>query len=307
MRKTCLRMVHELARTDPRIVFVGSDLGPGTLDGFRREMPERFFMEGVSEANAVGMAAGMALEGKIVYLNTIATFLTRRAYEQIVLDLCLHRANVRLIGNGGGLVYAPLGPTHMVVEDIAALRAVPGMTICCPADAREMEKLMPATVDHPGPVYIRLGKGYDPIVTPEDGDFAIGRAVPVAEGRDCLLVCTGVALHPALAARDILGEQGVDAAVLHMPTVKPLDLDALAARVAGAPAVVSVEEHVVSGGLGSAVAEFLAERGGALPRFRRVGIPDAFPDRYGSQAQLMERFGITGPAIARTVLELLGR
>src|SRR6266404_6475240 len=138
MRKRSLDMVYELAKKDDRIVFIGSDLGVGTLDNFRNEIPDRFFMEGVSEANIVGMAAGMALEGRIVYVNTIATFLTRRCFEQVALDLCLHNANVRLIASGGGLVYAPLGPTHEAIDDIAIFPALPRMTIVAPADADEM-------------------------------------------------------------------------------------------------------------------------------------------------------------------------
>src|SRR6267142_4023170 len=165
MRKRSLDMVYELAKKDERIVFIGSDLGVGTLDEFRLEIPNRFFMEGVSEANIVGMAAGMALEGRIVYVNTIATFLTRRCFEQVVLDLGLHNVNVRLIANGGGVVYAPLGPTHLAIDDIAIFRALPRMTIIAPADAEEMRRMMPTTVDHRGPIYIRLGKGGDPIVT----------------------------------------------------------------------------------------------------------------------------------------------
>src|SRR6267143_2196339 len=151
MRKTCLDMVYELARKDERIFFIGSDLGVGTLKQFKAEMPDRFFMEGVSEANIVGIAAGLALEGKIVYINTIATFLTRRCFEQVALDLCLHNANVRLIASGGGLVYAPLGPTHEAIDDIAIFRALSGMPSIAPSDAEEMKRLMPATVDHPGP------------------------------------------------------------------------------------------------------------------------------------------------------------
>src|SRR5215469_1840527 len=146
MRKTCLDCVYEIAKIDPRVFFIGSDLGIGTLKQFKTEMPERYFMEGVSEANLIGMSAGLALEGKIVYANTIATFLTRRCFEQIVLDLGLHRAKVRLLGNGGGLVYAPLGPTHLAIDDIAILRAVPNMTIVAPCDAEEMKRLMPLTV-----------------------------------------------------------------------------------------------------------------------------------------------------------------
>ena len=129
MRETCLQIIYELAKQDDRILFIGSDLTTGTLEKFKNEMPDRFFMEGVSEANLLGVAAGLALEGKIPYLNTIATFITRRSFEQLVLDLCLHNANVRLIGNGGGLVYAPLGPTHEAIEDIAILRSVPNITI----------------------------------------------------------------------------------------------------------------------------------------------------------------------------------
>src|SRR5215469_18409218 len=142
MRKTCLDVVYELAKNDPRIFFVGSDLGIGTLKQFKAEMPERFFMEGVSEANLIGMSAGLALEGKIVYANTIATFITRRCFEQVCLDLCLHNLKVRLIGNGGGLVYAPLGPTHLATEDIAIMRTLPNMAVVAVCDAQEMQAFM---------------------------------------------------------------------------------------------------------------------------------------------------------------------
>ena len=191
MRQTCLDMVFELAKTDPRVFYIGSDLGVGTLDEFKAEIPDRFFMEGISEANIIGMAAGLAMEGKIPYVNTIATFITRRCYEQVVLDLCLHDVPVRLIGNGGGLVYAPLGPTHEAIEDLALFRAIPNMTIVAPADADEMRRLMPQTLDYPGPIYIRLGKGYDPIVTTDDVPFEIGKVLPMREGNDALILTTG--------------------------------------------------------------------------------------------------------------------
>src|SRR2546425_8113 len=223
MRKTSLDMVYELARQDKRIIFIGSDLGIGTLKQFKAEMPDRFLMEGVSEANIVGIAAGLALEGKIVYINTIATFLTRRCFEQVALDLCLHNANVRLIASGGGLVYAPLGPTHEAIDDLAIFRALPRMTIVAPADADEMRRLMPLTVDHSGPIYIRLGKGGDPIVTNDRRPFQIGKTIPMRDGSDALIVTTGVMLKPALDAADALRKDGIEAAVLHVPTVKPFD------------------------------------------------------------------------------------
>ena len=305
MRKTCLNMVYELAKHDRRIFFVGSDLGVGTLQQFKEEMPDRFFMEGVSEASIVGMAAGLALDGKIVYINTIATFLTRRCFEQIVLDLCVHNVRVRLIGSGGGMVYAPLGPTHEATDDIAILRAIPGMTIVAPADADEMRRLMPLTVEHPGPLYIRLGKGGDPIVTNDRLPFAIGRAYAMREGGDALIVTTGITLKTGLDAAELLAAQGLRAALVHVPTVKPLDSETLLHYCAGAPVIVTVEEHTIVGGLGSAVAELLAEAGFASPkRFRRVGIPDVFPDQYGSQASLMQRYDITAENVCSVIRQL---
>ncbi len=305
MRKACLDMVYELAQHDERIFFIGSDLGVGTLDAFKAQMPGRFFMEGISEAHLVGMAAGMALEGKIVYVNTIATFLTRRCFEQIVLDLCLHNVPVRLIGNGGGLVYAPLGPTHEAIDDIAILRALPHMSIIAAADAEEMRRLMPRTVAYPGPIYIRLGKGGDPVVTNARMAFEIGKAYLMRPGDDALIVTTGVTLKPALDAAAALAAQGMEAAVLHVPTVKPLDAAAVLAAAAQVPVIVTVEEHTVIGGLGSAVAELLAEADFTTPkRFRRIGIPDVFPDQYGSQASLMAHYGLTAERIASLIRSL---
>ena len=301
MRKTCLDCVYEIAKTDPRVFFIGSDLGIGTLKQFKAEMPDRYFMEGVSEANLIGMSAGLALEGKIVYANTIATFITRRCFEQVCLDLCLHNVNVRLIGNGGGMVYAPLGPTHLATEDIAILRSLPRMTILAPADATEMRRMMPLTVDHPGPIYIRLAKGGDPIVT-RDEPFAIGKIFPMREGRDAVIVTTGVMLQRVLMAADTLHAKGIEAAILHCPTVKPLDEGVIRDYAGQAPVIVTVEEHTTVGGLGSAVAEILAEACWDKPRrFRRIGIPDVFPDQYGSQDSLLARYDITAEKICATV------
>lgn len=306
MRQTCLRMISTLAIRDERIFFIGSDLGAGALDEFKREMPDRFLMEGVSEAHIIGMAAGLALEGKIVYVNTIASFLTRRCYEQIVLDLCLHRARVRLVGSGGGLVYAPLGQSHLATEDLAILRALPGMTIFAPADAGEMERLMPLTVDLPGPVYIRLGKGGDPLLTDPSSPFEIGRQYLVREGKDALILSTGVMLRTALEAARNLAAEGVSAAVLHAPTLKPFDRDQFYAIAGRFLAIVAVEEHSVIGGLGSLAAEIICEAGFSHPvRFRRIGLPDVFPDEYGSQASLMQRYELTAGRICAVVRELL--
>jgi transketolase len=305
MRKTCLDWVYQLAKKDQRVVFIGSDLGAGTLDQFKNEFRDRFFMEGVSEANIVSMAAGLALEGRIVYVNTIATFLTRRCFEQVVLDLGLHNANVRLIGSGGGVVYAPLGPTHLAIDDLAIMRAIPHMTIVAPCDADEMARLMPLTLDHRGPLYIRLGKGGDPIVSTA-APFEIGRAIPLVRGDDVLLVSTGITARIALDAAASLEADGISAAVLHMHTVKPIDVDGFLSHAARVDAIVAIEEHSIVGGLGGALAEIVAEAGfEPAKRFKRIGIPDVFPHGYGSQATMMAKYEITAERASAVVRELL--
>lgn len=308
MRRKCLDMVYEMAKQDERIFFVGSDLGFGTLKEFREKMPDRFIMEGINEAHTVGMAAGLAMEGKVVYVNTIATFLTRRSFEQVILDLCMHNVRVRLIGNGGGLVYAPLGSTHLAFEDIAIMRALPNMSIVAPADAEEMAQFVPLSVDYPGPIYIRLAKGYDPVVTNSDTPFEIGRGRQMRDGKDALIVTTGITLRLALPAAQILSSRGIEAAVLHLPTIKPLDREAVLDLAGPVNAVVTAEEHTIIGGLGSAVAEILAEAALERPlRFKRIGVPDIFPDKngYGSQDSMMSSHGITTEGIVAVTEQLL--
>ncbi len=305
MRKMCLKMIFELAKSDNRIFFLGSDLGSGTLKEFREGIPDRFFMEGVSEANVIGMAAGLAMEGKIPYVNTIATFLTRRALEQIAVDVCMHNVPVRLIGNGGGLVYAPLGSTHLALEDISLMRSLPNMTIVCPADAEEMARLMMQTTEYPGPVYIRLAKGYDPVVSKEEYRLKIGSGIHYKAGSDVLIVTTGITLHAASLAAESLSSEGISAGILHMHTVKPFDKRLFLDLASNVPVIVSVEEGTILGGLGSAVSEILSEAGFDTPkRYRRLGVPDCFPDIYGTQKQIMEKFGISHDGIVSTVKEL---
>lgn len=306
MRPACVNMVFELAKRDPRVAYIGSDLSPDLTERMKAEMPGRAFMEGVSEAHVIGMAAGMAMEGYIPYVHTIATFITRRCYEQVAVDLCLHNLPVRLIGNGGGLVYAPLGPTHLAIEDIAIMRALPNMTVVSVCDADEMNRFMEQTLDWPGPIYIRLAKGFDPIVSDEKHGFEIGKAIVMREagaarGR-VLLVSTGVATTRALAAADLLAKEGIECSLLHMHTVKPLDAGAILRHSADADLVVTIEEHTVLGGLGSAVTDTLVEaRPGNIPPIKRLGIPDAFAVKYGSQDDLMELYGLQPPQIAQTV------
>jgi len=314
MRKRCLDMVYALAQRDERVVFIGSDLSPGLLGEMKKAYPQRYYMEGVAEANIIGMAAGMAMEGFVPYVNTIATFITRRCYEQVALDLCLHDLPVRLIGNGGGYVYAPLGPTHQAIEDLAIMRALPNMTVTAVCDAEEMTRLMNASLDWPHPIYIRLAKGGDPVVSRPEKGFAIGKAIEMSEHAgdaagdvDALLVATGVATTAALEASKNLAADGVRCRVLHVHTVKPLDTQAIVAAARAARLVVTAEEHSIVGGLGSAVLEALADTGEPMPPVRRLGIRDEFAHNYGNQQKLMDMWGINADGIAGAVSDGLAR
>ena len=305
MRKRFLDVVYRLAKKNKDIVFVGSDLGVGVLDNFKKELPGQWFMEGVSEQHIIGMTAGLAMSGKTVYFNTIATFITRRCYEQICIDLGLAHLNVRLLGSGGGCVYAPLGPTHLATEDIALMRAVPNMTIIAPCDAEEMERAMLASEHHRGPIYMRIAKGGDLVVSKPELGFEIGRAIVYAEPGELLFVTTGVMLQRAIDASALLAKSGIAAGIVHCHTVKPLDAKMVLAQAARARAVITLEEHTLPGGLGSAVAEALAEAGlTKLPRFKRLGLPDVFPDEYGSQNSLLDRYGLSAEKIAEQALRL---
>lgn len=307
MRKTALDCVYKLSKIDERVVFVGSDLGPGVLDKMKTEFPDRFFMEGVSEQYIIGMAAGLAMEGFIPYVNTIATFLTRRCYEQVAVDLCMHDLPVRLIANGGGGVYAPLGPTHLAIEDIAIMRALPNMAVVVPCDADEMNRLMMSTLEWPHPIYIRLAKGGDRVVSAEQNGFELGKSIKMRDGVDGLFITTGVMTQLALETAEILKAKGVDVGVLHVHTIKPFDICGVVSAVESVKAVVTVEEHIVNGGLGSAVLESCSElHPELLPKISRIGIPDKFATEYGSQSSLLKHWGITSDNLVTSMIKKLG-
>jgi transketolase len=307
MRKACLDAVYKLAKQDPRVVFIGSDLSPGLLGEMRREMPERWFMEGVAEQNVVGMAAGMAMEGLVPYASTIATFFTRRSFEQVAIDCCLHNVPVRLVSNGGGLVYAPLGPTHLAIEDIAIMRALPNMTVVACCDAEEMKRFMAASLDWNSPIYIRLAKGGDPVVSRAEHGFEIGAAITMRRSADrnpVVLMTTGIMTTNALRAAEILTTTGIDVSVVHFHTVKPLDSAAILAHAGPARLVVTIEEGIAIGGFGSAVTDVLVDQlGPGMPHMKRIALPDSFCRNYGVQGDLFEIYGLSPPRIARTVIE----
>lgn len=304
MRNAFTEAICEVARQDPRIVFLVSDIGNITFDCFRREFPERFLNVGVAEANMIGVSAGLALAGKIPIAYTIASFEVFRAFEQIRDDVCYQNLPVKIVGVGGGLAYSTLGPTHHTVEDVAMFRAVPNMTILCPADPIEAKLLAFAAVERSGPVYVRLAKAGEPRVHAAEIPIRVGQAIRLTDGEDVTLIATGVLVWRALKAAQTLRAEGVHAAVLDMHTLKPLDERAVTDAARRTGAIVTLEEHSLYGGLGGAVAEVIAEQAPGA-HLKRLGLPDRFCSEYGTQDYLLDRAGLSVEAVARAVSEFL--
>lgn len=306
MRTAFLKTIEELAAEDSRIQLVVGDLGFSVIEPFRARLPDQFLNAGVAEQNMAGLAAGMALEGKIVFIYSIANFPTLRCIEQIRNDGCYHEVPLKIVSVGGGFSYGALGSSHHATEDLAILRSLPGMMVMAPGDPLEVEHATRAMVEHPGPGYLRLGKAGEPSVHTGPIDFEPGRALRVREGSDLTICSTGGMLHDCLAASEELESQGLGVRLLSFPTLKPLDEEAIRQAAAETRAILSVEEHSVIGGLGGALAEVIAQD--PSPRktpFRILGIPDRFTREVGGQEHLKKVNGLTIPDIVRTAREIL--
>jgi len=306
-RETYRDTLTGLMAADSRLFCLDSDTGLFAGADFGAAA-DRYVNLGIAEHNLIGMAAGLAASGRLPYVNTMATFATTRALEAVKIDVAYNQLPVRLAVTHGGLAAGHLGPTHHALEDIAVMRALPGMTVVVPADADQTELAVRHTRDLPGPLYLRLGKAATrPLaeVVPAAPPFELGVAQALRAGRDLLIVACGP--HPVLAAlgaAEMLAERGVDAAVLNLHTVRPLDVAGLVAAAAPVAGVITVEEHWRSGGVGAAVAETLAEH--APTRVVRIGMPDTFVQHVGGQEELLRHYGITDTEIVKAGCSLLG-
>jgi transketolase len=303
VRDAFFDVLAELGVEDERVWALTGDLGIGLFDAFEAAAPGRYLNVGIAEQNLVGIAAGLAYAGKVAFAYSIAPFLASRAHDQVRVDVALGRANVKLVGVGGGLAYGTLGPTHHAIEDVALMRALPHMTVLAPGDPVEARGAARAAAALDGPVYLRLGKNGEPRLLPDE-PFVVGAARWVRDGRDVTLATSGPILGEALGAAEVLAAEGVDVGVLHFPTLKPFATDAVVEALERTPRLVTVEEHSVIGGLGSAVAEAIAESGVA-GRLRRVGLPDTFAHAVGSRDYLLGHYGLDAAAIATAARELL--
>jgi len=281
-----------LARRRPEIICLGADLTRQTeTDLFRDEIPDRFINIGVAEANMIGIAGGLARAGHVVFVNTFGVFCTRRCFDQIAISIAYPALNVKIVGFMPGLS-SPGGPSHQAIDDVALMRALPNMTVVEPADAVETQQVVAAIADHPGPVYLRLKRGEIPKILEDDYRLDLQKAQRVSGGdtSDVCIVASGMMLPAALAAARTLNENGVSAAVINVSVIKPLDAATIIAAARRSRIVITAENHSVIGGLGSAVAEAIAEAGIATP-LRRIGIADVFAES-GSREYLFNRYGL---------------
>ncbi len=305
-RHAFTEILLEAALSDSSIIAVTSDAkGSVTLGDYERAVPAQFVEMGIAEQNTVGVSAGLARSGKRPFACGPASFYSARAIEQVKNDVAYANTNVKIVGVSGGVSYGALGSTHHSLHDIAFMRAIPNISIIVPCDVAQTRAVTRFLTKHVGPVYVRIGRGPVPEVYPDDlTAFTFGKAYELCGGGDCTLIASGEAVYPALQAVGELAAAGIRARLLDMPTLKPLDEDSVVTAARETGAVVTIEEHSVYGGLGSAVAEVLAQKH-AVP-MRIIGFPDEFVPA-GSSAELFSYYGITGPGIAATVRKLLDR
>jgi transketolase len=293
------------AEADPRIVGLCADLTESTrMLPFKKAFPERFVQMGVHEQLLAASAAGMALAGKVPFIASYAVFCPGRAWEQVRTNLCLNEANVKIAGAHAGVSVGPDGATHQALEDIAIMRVLPRMTVVVPCDAPQAKKATEAVAAWDGPCYLRLGREKSPVVTTADTPFVIGKAQVFREGADVVIFACGLMVPEALAAAEQLTRGGIDAAVVNVHTVKPLDEDAIAEWASRCGAVVTAEEHQVAGGMGSAIAEALAQRRPVPMEF--VGVRDQF-GQSGTPEELLAHYGLTATHIADAAKRAMAR
>jgi transketolase len=305
MRTTFIKTLTELAARDPRITLIVGDLGFGVVIDFAKRFPNQFLDIGVAEQNMTGVAAGMAMSGRIVFTYSIGNFPTLRCFEQIRNDLCYHRANVTVVTVGGGLAYGSLGMTHHATEDLAVMRSLPRMTVIAPGDPRESVHATQWLAQGVGPAYLRLGRDGEPIVHPSDISWTSGKAITLCEGKDITIISTGDMLATAMKTAALLAEEGYQATVLSMHTIKPLDTEAVICAARKTPVLVTLEEHSIIGGLGGAVAEILCEAGLSGIRFQRIGLPSEFCSTVGDQDYLRCCFGLDSTSVFEKAMNLL--
>ncbi|MFA5088682.1 MAG: transketolase family protein [Candidatus Omnitrophota bacterium] len=295
----------QLGKENDKIVVLSADLEDATkAEYFKKEFPERFFNLGIAEQDLVGTAAGLSLQGFIPFVCSFAVFLTNRAYDMIRLDICYNHCNVKVVCSHAGVTVGEDGASAQCLEDFALMRVLPTMSVICPVDTLEARKATRAIVTHPGPVYMRTSRAPFPVITQESDPFIIGQANVLREGNDVTIIACGLMVYEALQAADILQKENIEARVVNMHTIKPIDKKAIIDSAKQTKAIVTAEEHQVFGGLGSAVAEVVTQ-GFPVP-MEMVAVQDTFGET-GSPQQLLEKFHLKAVDIAAAVRKVIKR
>ncbi|WP_213422568.1 transketolase family protein [Bhargavaea massiliensis] len=303
MRDTFVKTLIEIAKEDKNVHLITGDLGFGVLKPFWEQLPDQFTNAGIAEQNMTSFAAGLALEGKTVFTYSIGNFPTLRAVEQIRNDCAYHDANVKIVCIGGGFVYGSLGMSHHATEDLSIIRALPNVTVLAPGDLIEAEHATRAIYNHKGTCYLRLGRGGEKRIHDKIDDFQIGKAIKIKGGEKVAIFSTGAIFDEALEASEILSKEGINPALYTFPTVKPIDRLTIEECAKNFDLIVTVEEHNVVGGFGSAVSEVTAELVGTKARVLKVGLNDMYSSIVGSQKYLRGVYGMSASQIAEKVLE----
>lgn len=293
MRSTFIQTISRLAREDPKVMLVIGDTGFSVMEPFEAEFGPRFVNVGIAEQSFVSFAAGLAAAGMKPFAYNVVSFMTLRSAEQIMLDVCYQENPVILVGVGGGFAYGTAGPTHHALQDVAMMRAFPNIDVYCPADPAEMEAVMLTAYRRQRPAYIRIGRSVDAPIHQGPVAEPVEKAIPLAHGTDLAILACGTILREAVQAQKLLEERGCSVTLYSVPRVQPLDEEAVLACAAGHRAVFTMEEHGVTGGLGSAVAELLMERGQRPAVFHRYGVLDSFAMLTGSRDYQLDYFGLS--------------
>ncbi len=291
MRTAFVNTLKELARKDERIFLVTADMGFSVFEDFREEFPNRFLNTGIAEQNTIGIAAGLAMSGKIVYVYSIIPFITMRCFEQIRLDLAYNNTNVKLVGVGAGFTYGSMGSSHHAIEDISIMRSIPNMTVFCPGDPFEAEELIKRSYEISGPVYIRLGKNGEPTIHKNKNKIEIGEPISITEGDDLILITTSNTLELGKSWVDEWDKEGIRVNLVSMPTIKPINQSSIRKLIDRNIPIITLEEHSIIGGLGSTISEIIAESGKGV-KFRRMGINDEFSHHVGGAEYQRKKLNI---------------
>lgn len=295
----------ELGKSNSNVVALCADLiGSLKMGDFKAQNPDRFFQTGIAEANMIGLAAGMTIGGKIPFTGTFANFSTGRVYDQIRQSVAYSEKNVKICASHAGLTLGEDGATHQILEDIGMMKMLPNMTVINPCDYNQTKAATIAIADHHGPVYLRFGRPSMPIFIPEGQKFEIGKALMLNEGADVTIIATGHLVWEAILAGEMLAEKGIDAEIINIHTIKPLDEEAILKSVAKTSCVVTAEEHMVNGGLGESVASVLARNNPAPLEI--VAVQDTFGES-GTPAELMQKYGLTKENIVASVEKVMSR